>query len=200
MKKILSILSTITLIGTSTTSLVACNTPQEYTKEELKELKEKNKINTTNQEIRNSLEWIAPQEKPFNKVDSKYYYVVWRGDKNTDWRIIKFKNYDLSHNKILDKHNECVLVLEFLSSHNTDLFIQENKYPNRRWYWKNDNGTYIKSVYRWNLNTTESNLIVDDKGNVKVKGEQKRDLLSLFCFLSWLKCNFNWVSTFISNT
>ncbi|MFU0252460.1 lipoprotein [Spiroplasma sp. Moj] len=171
MKKILSILSTITLIVTSTTSLVACNTSQEYTKEELKELKEKNKINTTNQEIRNTLEWIAPQEKPFNKVDSKYYYVVWRGDKNNDWRIIKFKNYDLSHNKILDKHNECVLVLEFLSSHNTDLFIQENKYPNRRWYWKNDNGTYIKSVYRWNLNTTETNLIVDDKGNVKVKGE-----------------------------
>ncbi len=35
MKKILSLLGTITLIKTSTTSLVACNTPQEYTAEEL---------------------------------------------------------------------------------------------------------------------------------------------------------------------
>ncbi len=34
MKKILSLLVAITLIGTSTTSLVACNTPQqEYTPE-----------------------------------------------------------------------------------------------------------------------------------------------------------------------
>ncbi len=91
-------------------------------------------MNTTNQEIKNNLEWMAAQEKPFNEVDNKYYFVVWRGDKNDNWRIIKFQNYDLQHNKILDKHNECVLVLEFLSSRYTDLFIQENKSPNRRWY------------------------------------------------------------------
>ncbi len=60
MKKILSILVTITLIGTSTTSLVACNTLQEYSPEKLKELKEKKKIDTKNQEIRDNLEWIAP--------------------------------------------------------------------------------------------------------------------------------------------
>ncbi|UNF62442.1 lipoprotein [Spiroplasma poulsonii] len=58
MKKILSILGTITLIGTSTTSLVACNTPQEYTPEKLEQLKEKNNINTKN----GILEWIAQQE------------------------------------------------------------------------------------------------------------------------------------------
>ncbi|RUO85888.1 lipoprotein, partial [Spiroplasma endosymbiont of Megaselia nigra] len=92
MKKILSLLGTITLIGTSTTSLVACNTPQEYTPEELKELKEKNKVNTANQEIKDNLEWIAPQEKPFNTVDNKYYYVVWRGNEKDNWIISKFKN------------------------------------------------------------------------------------------------------------
>lgn len=92
MKKILSILGTITLIGTSTTSLVACNKTQEYTPEELAKLKIENKINTTNQEIRDNLEWIAPQEKPFNKVDNKWYYVIWRGDKNNNWRIAKFLN------------------------------------------------------------------------------------------------------------
>jgi hypothetical protein len=77
MKKILSLLGTITLIGTSTTSLVACKTPQ-YTEKELADLKEKNNIKTKN----GILELISPQEKPFNNVDDKYYFVVWRGDKN----------------------------------------------------------------------------------------------------------------------
>ncbi|QED24045.1 lipoprotein [Spiroplasma citri] len=168
MKKILSLLGTITLIGTSTTSLVACNT--QYSEEELTKLKAENKINTTDENIKNNLEWIAPQEKPFNQVDNKYYFVVWSSDDKNDWRIIKFQNNDLQHNKILDKHNECVLVLEFLSSHNTDLFIQENKYPNRRWYWKNDTkNTYFKSVYRWNDEEQKlPNLDIDNNGNVKV--------------------------------
>ncbi|QIA70551.1 lipoprotein [Spiroplasma citri] len=42
MKKILSILGTMTLIGTSATSLAACNTPQ-YSEEELTKIKEKTK-------------------------------------------------------------------------------------------------------------------------------------------------------------
>ncbi|WFG98436.1 lipoprotein [Spiroplasma citri] len=101
MKKILSLLGTITLIGTSTTSLVACNT--QYSEEELKELKEKNKINTTKQEIKDNLEWIAPQEKPFNQVDNKYYFVVWRSDEKDNWRIIKFQNINFSEKrKVLD--------------------------------------------------------------------------------------------------
>ncbi len=52
---LLSLLGTIALTGTSTTNLVACNKPQEYTKEELAKLKEENKINTTNKEIRDNL-------------------------------------------------------------------------------------------------------------------------------------------------
>ncbi len=51
MKKILSLFGTITLTGTSTTSLVACNTPNEYTPEELAKLKEKNKIDKKNKTI-----------------------------------------------------------------------------------------------------------------------------------------------------
>ncbi|UZQ29792.1 MAG: hypothetical protein OHM56_11765 [Spiroplasma phoeniceum] len=31
-------------------------------------------------------------DKPFNQIDNKWYFVVWRGNKNADWRIIKFKN------------------------------------------------------------------------------------------------------------
>ncbi|WP_353487118.1 lipoprotein, partial [Spiroplasma phoeniceum] len=89
MKNILILLGSITLIGTNTTSLVACNTPIIYTPEQLKELKEKNKINTDNQEIRDNLEWIASQEKPFNKIDNKWYFVMWHGNVNDDWKIIK---------------------------------------------------------------------------------------------------------------
>ncbi|WP_353487075.1 lipoprotein, partial [Spiroplasma phoeniceum] len=109
MKKILSLLGTITLIGTSTTSLVACNTSQKYTKDELEHLKKENQINTKD----GILEWIAPQEKPFNQIDNnKYYFVVWRGDDNADWRIVKFQNntsdwikIDNSKNSKLKKRN-----------------------------------------------------------------------------------------------
>ncbi len=87
MKKILSILGTITLIRTSTTSLVSCN-KMAYTEAQLTELKEKNNIKTND----GILEWIAPQEKPFNQVDNKWYFVVWRGNKTNDWKIIKFLN------------------------------------------------------------------------------------------------------------
>ncbi|QIA70550.1 lipoprotein [Spiroplasma citri] len=94
MKKILSILGTMTLIGTSATSLPACNTPQ-YNEDELQQLKQENQINTANQEIKNNLEWIAPQEKPFNKVDNKYYFVIWYDDINNSWKIIKFLNNNI---------------------------------------------------------------------------------------------------------
>ncbi|KAF0851802.1 lipoprotein [Spiroplasma poulsonii] len=87
MKKILSLLGTITLIGTSTTSLVACNTSQ-YSEEQLKKQKEKYKIDTKD----GILEWIAPQEKPFNQIDNKWYFVVW---KTNNWNITKFKNNTL---------------------------------------------------------------------------------------------------------
>jgi len=91
MKKILSLLGTITLIVTIKTSLVSCNTSQyTYSEKELAELKEEKNINikTSNGED-GVLEWMAPQEKPFNKVDNKYYFVVW---KSQNWNITKFKN------------------------------------------------------------------------------------------------------------
>ncbi|GAA6238883.1 MAG: hypothetical protein SPLM_10000 [Spiroplasma phoeniceum] len=171
MKKILSLLGTITLIGTSTASLVACDKIYEYTPEELKELKEKNKINTKNQEIRDNLEWIAPQEKPFNKIDNKYYYVIWKSQK---WNISKFKN-----NILIDRTHPSIEI----DNKNED----ENYKLNLEWYNKNGiiNTFFIrsysvisdwpaprfKSVYRWNLTTPEPDLVIDDKGNVKVKGE-----------------------------
>ncbi|WP_338988944.1 lipoprotein [Spiroplasma endosymbiont of Seladonia tumulorum] len=168
MKKILSILVTITLIGTSTTSLVACNTLQKYSPEKLKELKEKKKIDTKNQEIRDNLEWIAPQEKPFNIVDNKWYYVVWRSNKNDKWRISKYKNnIELDYNN--DVNIDGVLFLIKLTKSPNDLVIKKNKYYVAQWLL--DKNNYFKSVYCWNLIIQEPDLIIDKDGNVKVNGE-----------------------------
>ncbi|MFJ1522640.1 lipoprotein [Spiroplasma sp. ald] len=166
MKKLLCLLGTITLIGTSTTSLVACNTPQEYTLKELAKLKEENKIHTDNQEIKDNLEWIAPQEKPFNTVDNKYYYVVWRGDKNDKWKNINF-NYNFNDTKKIDKDNSFILYITAIKK------LQIWNETNKNWTeWSNDkNKIQYKSVYRWSLDTNEPGLILDENSNVKINRE-----------------------------
>ncbi len=176
MKKILSLLGIIILIGTSTTSLVACNTPQEYTKEELAKLKEENKINTKNKEIKDNLEWISPQEKPFNKVDDKWYYVVWRTNKENKWEISKFKNdtiFSDKQTKEIDLKSNYELFLYKVPYFPVDLVIGKinNVVSIVQWREYIKNKTYFKSVYRWNLDTKKPDLIIDNDGNVKVSGE-----------------------------
>ncbi|WP_253301161.1 lipoprotein [Spiroplasma endosymbiont of Phyllotreta cruciferae] len=172
MKRLLSIIGAISLVGTSTTSLVACNT-KEYSSEKLKELKEKNKINTTDENVKNNLEWISPQEKPFNKVDNKWYYVIWKG---RNWNITKFKNdeeiippkHEYEY-KLLQEKEEYKIQLRYYSHNDTkiDLIIFKSINEPTLIWGKNSNN--FKSIYRWNLDTKESNLIIDNKGNVKVK-------------------------------
>ncbi|QIA68959.1 lipoprotein [Spiroplasma citri] len=183
MKKLLSFLGAITLIGTSTTSLVACN--KQYREEELTNLKQENKINITNQEIKNNLEWIAPQEKPFNEVDNKYYYVVWRGNINNKWNINNFYNSYGGNYYVLDEKSQ----IQLLFKNNEYFFgIKEfynNKSKNKITISKNNvlnvikefdifdiNNNYIKNVYRWNGGEENlPDLIIDNNGNVKVNGE-----------------------------
>ncbi|WP_419334045.1 lipoprotein [Spiroplasma endosymbiont of Sarcophaga variegata] len=172
MKKILSLLGTITLIGTSTTSLVACNTPQhEYTPEELAQLKKENKIKTNNQEIKDNLEWTAPQEKPFNTVDNKWYYVVWRGNKNKECKFNNNTKLEGGKEKNIDKLNNFFLSLYFYIGASfpvltTCISSKDIKIP---WGSKNN---YIKSVYRWNGEEQNlPNLIAGNNGNVKINGE-----------------------------
>ncbi|WP_338991823.1 lipoprotein [Spiroplasma endosymbiont of Seladonia tumulorum] len=167
MKKILSLLGTITLIGTSTPSLVACNKKHEYTPEELEKFKKENKINTKNQTIRDNLEWIAPQEKPFNKIDDKYYFVVWRGDKNDNWRIAKFKN-DNIYKKIDEYNNFWGIRKAFVNNYGDGIVINKIKNNQELRYRIWPNNDYFKAVYRWNLDIQEPNLIVDKDGMVKV--------------------------------
>ncbi len=171
MKRLLSIISTILLVGTSTTSLVACNTTQEYTPEELVKLKEENKIKTNNKKIRDNLELISAQEKPFNTVDNKWYYVVWHGDKNEDWINVKFQNKKEQRLIKFDEQNKYYIKI---GQYNGGFDISINQYPSSVQTlkpWQKYNEAYFKFVYRWNLDTNVPDLILDEKSNVKVNGE-----------------------------
>ncbi|WP_338954657.1 lipoprotein [Spiroplasma endosymbiont of Polydrusus cervinus] len=159
MKKIITILGTITLIGTSTASLVACNTPQ-YTEKELSDLKEKNNIKTKD----GVLEWIAPQEKPFSQVDNKYYFVVWRGDKNAGWKIalFKFENTNVTN---IDQYGKYIIQYSVKQGYNSGLMLVEKRNPGNVLIkrWEDDNKQeYFKSLYRWN-NDSEPNIDVKNK-------------------------------------
>ncbi|APE74549.1 lipoprotein [Spiroplasma citri] len=173
MKKRLSFLGAITLLGTSTTSLVACNNIPQYNEDELQQLKQENQICTNCKEIKEKLEWIAPQEKPFNTVDNKYYYVVWGGDKNDDWKIIKFNNNEKIkrwHPKTLDVQNNIKLCLTNYAEIPIDIDLSIDASTIN--LWKSDNGTYFKAVYRWNGGEENlPDLVVNNDGNVKVNGE-----------------------------
>ncbi len=171
MKKILSLLVAITLIGTSTTSLVACNTPQqEYTPKELAHLKKENQIDTTNETIKNNLEWIAPQEKPFNDKDDKWYYFLCRIYENDNWEIFKFKNKEIKSGEILTTSNPKINMSYWLATNYFTIGINKNNDWSTFQGWI-DKNNHFKSVYRWNLDTQEPDLILDENSNIKVKGE-----------------------------
>ncbi len=168
MKKILSLLGTITLIGTSTTSLVACNKIKEYTKEELEQLKEENKIKTNNKEIRDNLEWIASQEKPFNKVDNKWYFVICRINKNDNWEIFKFQNKEIKPGYIMKTSNPKINMSYWLASNYYTIGINKDDDWSTFQGWIKENKNF-NSVYR--LNGEEQklpNLGIDENGNIKV--------------------------------
>ncbi|MFJ1522768.1 lipoprotein [Spiroplasma sp. ald] len=173
MKRLLSIIGAISLVGASTTSLVACNTPQEYTTKELAKLKEENKIKTNNQEIRDNLEWIAPQEKPFNSGgDYKYYIIIWRGAKNDNWTIKKYKNIGYSNNNTINgiiSHTKIDKSYSGAYLYRNEFDLATNKTMEHT-TWIEDNGTFFKSVYRWNGEEQKlPDLIIDNDSNVKIK-------------------------------
>ncbi len=112
---------------------------------------------------------MAPQEKPFNSVDDKYYFVVWYINKNDDWRIIKFKHSNLQK-KVLDKYNGYELKMASAVIGSLDLVADENRFAHHFW-WEVDDGSHFKYVYRWNNDiSTPPSLVVNNKtGEIKVK-------------------------------
>ncbi len=168
MKKILTILLTITLIGTSATSLIACN-KMVYTEAQLTKIKEKNNIKTKD----GILEWITPQEKPFKEVNNKYFYVVARNSLNNAWKVFKLKNDGEKGNGL--KTDWSKRPVGFIFNKNNKILLATGNllYSSTEYIWGKIKHykDYIKSVYRWNGEEQKlPNLISDENGNVKFNG------------------------------
>ncbi|WP_338964916.1 hypothetical protein [Spiroplasma endosymbiont of Sarcophaga carnaria] len=110
---------------------------------------------------------------PFNTVDNKWYYVVWKGK---NWNITKFKNNEEIQNKdsfkVLEQKDEYKLELHRYSlKYEVDLNVYEPSNMTN-WPWRIDHGNYFKFVYRWNGEKQNlPNLDIDKDGTVKVSGE-----------------------------
>ncbi|WP_338992645.1 hypothetical protein [Spiroplasma endosymbiont of Seladonia tumulorum] len=98
----------------------------------------------------NYWEKVYADGKPFNEVDNKYYFVVWKG--KTEWYITKFLNNEKINQhgrKVLKEEDGYEIGLYHYSNfkYEVDLFNYEpSKMTN--WPWRIDKGTYFKSVYR----------------------------------------------------
>ncbi|RUO85839.1 hypothetical protein D9R21_06470 [Spiroplasma endosymbiont of Megaselia nigra] len=124
------------------------------------ELKNNNNIKTKD----GILEWIAPQEKPFNKVDSKYYIVIVRNSLNSDWKIFKLKNNGEKGSGLKTDWGERPVGWVFTSNGiylaTGNLLDSSIEYV---WGKTKKYENYIKSVYRWNLNKDIPILVVNNK-------------------------------------
>ncbi|MFJ1522681.1 MAG: hypothetical protein EHU54_04695, partial [Spiroplasma sp. ald] len=91
---------------------------------------------------------VYADDKQFNNVDNKWYFVIWHGGENSDWKIIKFKNNETTIK--IDNSNNRQLQKTDLGM-GRDLYITNYsgfvKYVTN---WTDDNDSYFKAVYRWN--------------------------------------------------
>ncbi len=104
---------------------------------------------------------MKQRKKPFNTFDNKWYFAVWNSYKNTDWRIIKFKNNETTI-KIDNSNN--------LQLHKTDLGMGRDLYITNDsgfvkyvTHWTDDNGSYFKSVYCWNNDSAPNTPFISPK-------------------------------------
>ncbi len=108
----------------------------------------------------NYWEEVDATEKPFNKIDDKYYFVVWHGNVNDDWKIIKFKYDKYEKNKVLDKYNNYELQLfqtgKAGQGYWKSICLVDNNGISKYFAWS-FYPNYFKSVYHWN-NDSEPNL------------------------------------------
>ncbi len=162
MKKILSVLGTISLINGGNSILMACDNNKLFNNklspEEIEKSKKENRKNIKG----NNLEWIAPQEKTFITVDNKWYIIIWRISKNGSWNINKFINWqndNLQGINLINNHR-LYRTLNSLEIKKEPNYIVSN--------WNNDDSTYFKSFYRWDGKNEPSILNVDYKtGKIK---------------------------------
>ncbi len=132
MKKLLSLLGAITLIGTSITSLVACNKSDNSGKKEgnkHKHLLPQNPQKDNNWKLDNDPNFIN------YKVDNKWYIAIFK-NYTKKWYIVNFLN-DSINDKILGKFS--------FYDVRTNLFLSD-----LRGYFKRGD---VKTVYRWDHNS-----------------------------------------------
>ncbi|KAF0851484.1 MAG: hypothetical protein EIB84_01435 [Spiroplasma poulsonii] len=150
MKRLLSILGAISLIGTSTLGVVSCG----------KEPKCENKI------IGN-LKEMCSSNNAFHTEDNKWYFVIARGD-NTKWNVVKFQNRK-KPNTIYNS-NEYDIILNEGKRFNTGLVLwvkkEDKKFP---YTWGQEKKKYFKNVYQWLSNNEPTNNDIpkiDNDGNI----------------------------------
>ncbi len=94
---------------------------------------------------------------------------MWRDNKELEWRIYKFKNAEkirlpggfkliLDYYGRVDDPNKINLVF--------DAEINNLKANDKIW---TANSINFKTVYCWNFDTSEPDLIIDNHGNIKIK-------------------------------
>ncbi|PQP79389.1 hypothetical protein C6B38_01395 [Spiroplasma sp. ChiS] len=125
------------------------------------------KIESSAKYVKSRLKEMTPDEQPFNQVDNKYYYVVWQGNKNLEWKICKFKNTEKIRLKGGSK-----LVLDYygrVHDPNKINLVFDAKIINLRandQIWT-DNSINFKAVYRWNGGEEWSPILKYDGGMIK---------------------------------
>ncbi|APE75042.1 hypothetical protein [Spiroplasma citri] len=127
------------------------------------------KIESSFKYIKSRLKEVTPDDKPFNTVDNKWYYVVCRGNENDVWEIVKFNNNEFPKQKIHYKGKEKITINYGNFSGFQRLkdlyFISRDSLTIK--YWSEDSGKYFKAVYRWNGGEEWSPILTYDGGMIK---------------------------------
>ncbi|QED24574.1 hypothetical protein [Spiroplasma citri] len=131
------------------------------------------KIESSVKYVKSRLKEVTPQEKPFNTVDNKYYFVVWRGNENDVWEIVKFKNYEEivppKHEyqyKTIDEKNKYKIQLRYYSRNDTKINLIIFKSINEPTFIWEKNSNNFKAVYRWNGGEEWSPILTYDGGMI----------------------------------
>ncbi|WFG95730.1 hypothetical protein M0C40_06410 [Spiroplasma citri] len=130
------------------------------------------KIESSVKYVKSRLKEMTPDEQPFNTVDNKYYFVVWRGDKNDVWEIVKFKNdtkLEDKKDKKIDFKSDYGLFLYKAPYFSVDLIINKINNPVSIVQWQEyiKNKNYFKAVYCWNGGEEWSPILKYDGGMIK---------------------------------
>ncbi|WP_338989826.1 lipoprotein [Spiroplasma endosymbiont of Seladonia tumulorum] len=158
MKKLLSIIGAISLVGTSTLGVISC------------------KVDNVSDCERNDIgNWkqMCPKDQPFKKVDNKYYVTIWRTTKEDKWKISLF-NFINKNITNIDSYNKYILQYSIKQGYNSGLMLVEQKDDGRdalikRWEDDSKQQDFFKSLYKWDTDKSIPSLPkIDDNGNIIV--------------------------------